>query len=164
MSELADLLERLRRGPELVAVATTGAAGSELDFKPGEGKWSVRQIACHLADSEAVAGMRLRQVIAEPNPTLIAYDEKAWTSSLGYERRKISQVLELFRMLRSANYELLKEQPEEAFKRSGTHTELGRITLFDLLRLIVEHAENHVKQIQAARAAYREHKAGLTPA
>ena len=53
MSELAELLERFRRGAELLAVATTGAAGPELDFKPGENKWSVRQIACHLADAEA---------------------------------------------------------------------------------------------------------------
>ncbi len=52
MSELADLLERFRRGAELVAVATTGAAGPVLDFRPAEGKWGVRTIVCHLADTE----------------------------------------------------------------------------------------------------------------
>ncbi len=162
MSELAELLERFRRGPELLAVATTGAAGSELDFKPGEGKWSVRQIACHLADSEAVACMRFRQLVAEPNPTLVAYDEKAWAAGLDYERRKISQALEMFRLLRSGNYDLLKAQPEDAFERSGMHSKRGRVSLLDTLRTLAEHAESHVKQIQGARAAYREHKAQLT--
>ena len=110
MSELADLLERYRRGAELLAVATTGAAGPELDFKP-DGKWSVRQIVCHLADSEAVAVMRFRQFIAEDNPSFGTWDQDAWAAKLGYEKRKISQALETFRMLRLGNYELLRDQP-----------------------------------------------------
>ena len=44
MSDIAELLERLRRGAELVAVTMTGAAGSEVDFVPSPGKWSIRQI------------------------------------------------------------------------------------------------------------------------
>ncbi len=161
MSEIADLLERFRRGAELLAVATTGAAGPELDFKP-EGKWSVRQIVCHLADSESVAVMRFRQVLAEENASISAWDQNLWTANLGYEKRKISQALEVFRVMRSWNFELLKDVPEEAFARAGTHTERGRITLADLLRIYAEHVEGHVKQIQGVRAAYREHRAKQT--
>jgi hypothetical protein len=158
MSELADLLERFRRGPELLAVATTGAAGPELDFKP-ENKWSVRQIVCHLADAEAAAAMRLRQIIAEDNPTLPAWDQNAWAEKLDYEKRKISQALELFRVLRHSNFEIIKDLPESAFARTGTHTTRGKMSLLDLTRLIAGHAENHVKQIAGVRAAYKEHRA-----
>jgi hypothetical protein len=159
LSELADLLERFRRGAELLAVATTGAAGPELDFKPGPEKWSVRQIVCHLADSEASGVVRLRQVIAEENPTLQGVDQNAWAERLDYGRRKISHALETFRRLRAENYELLRELPEEAFARVGNHTENGRVTLQDLMRSNAEHVEEHVKQIQTVRAAYREHRA-----
>jgi hypothetical protein len=158
MSELAELLERYRRGAELLAVATTGAAGAELDFKP-EGKWSVRQIVCHLADAEAAAGMRVRQVIAEDNPTLVAWDQDAWAAKLGYEKRKISQALETFRIVRFWNYELLKDLPEETFERAGTHSKRGRMTLLQFLRLFAEHAESHAQQIRNVRAAFKEHKA-----
>ena len=158
MSELADLLERLRRGPELLAVATTGAAGPELDFKPGD-KWSVRQIACHLADAEAVASMRMRQLIAEDHPLLRAWDQAAWTGKLDYDKRKISQALELFRVLRHSNYDLLKGQPESAFARTGTHSEAGEMSLLQLTRLCAEHVEHHVQQIAATRAAYKEQRA-----
>src|SRR5678815_5853094 len=82
MSELADLLERFRRGAELVAVATTGAAGPVLDFRPAEGKWGVRTIVCHLADTEEVLSMRLRQVLAEDNPALPAIEQDAWAERL----------------------------------------------------------------------------------
>ena len=158
MNEIAELLERFRRGAELLAVSTTGAAGPELDFKP-EGKWSVRQIVCHLADSEAVNVMRFRQLIAEENPTLMAWDQEAWATKLDSEKRKISQALEIFRVLRSANYDLLKDLPPESFERPGTHTKRGPVTLRDWLRISAEHAENHVRQIQGTRAAYKEHRA-----
>jgi len=129
MSDLADLLERYRRGAELLAVATTGAAGSELDFHPAEGKWSVRQIVCHLVDTEAVAVMRFRQFIAEDNPTLTAFDQDSWANIPGYEKRKISQALEAFRMLRMWNYELLKDQAPEVFERGATHTKRGAVKM-----------------------------------
>jgi hypothetical protein len=168
MSELADLLERFRRGAELLASSTIGAAGPELDFKPGEGKWCVRQIVCHLADSEAVGVMRLRQVAGEDNPTLRAFDGELWAEKLDYHKRKLSQAIETFRRLRTDNYELLKDLPESAFARTGTHTESGIVSLFDLLKGNTEHVEEHVQQLQRTRAAYREHRAqqagqGLTP-
>lgn len=163
MSEIADLLERFRRGAELLAVATTGAAGPELDFRPDD-KWSVRQIVCHLADAEAVGVMRFRQLVAEDNPAMAAWDQEAWSSRLDYGKRKISQALEIFRVLRSANYDLLKDQPEAAFERAGVHAERGRLTLLEMLRLYAEHVEKHVRQIQGVRAAYREHRAAQTQA
>jgi hypothetical protein len=159
MSELADLLERFRRGAELLAIATTGAAGTELDFKPAPDKWSVRQVVCHLADTEAVYVMRLRLVLAEDNPTFQRFDGDAWAERLDYGRRKISHALETFRRLRADNYDLLKEMPEEAFARPCTHTEVGPWTLRDLVLNCSEHLEDHVKQIQGVRAAYRESRA-----
>lgn len=160
MSEISELLERLRRGAELVAVSITGAAGSEFDFVPEPGKWSIRQIVAHLSDSEIAAAMRLRRIIAEDNPRLEAYDQDAWANNLGYSRRKPSQALETFRRIRAENYELLKELPEAAFDRVGLHTERGPLTLKQLTQLIAEHAENHAAQLRARRAEFKTFKAG----
>ena len=159
MSELADLLERFRRGGELLAVATTGVAGPELDFKPGENKWSIRQIVCHLADSEIVDAMRIRLIVAEDNPTMGAYDQEAWAKNLDYGKRKLSQAIETCRRLRVENHELLKDLPESAFARTATHAERGVTSLRQQVLINAEHLEAHVKQIQGVRAAYREHRA-----
>ena len=158
MSELPELLERFRRGAELLAISTTGAAGLELDYKP-DGKWSVRQIVCHLADTEACVAMRVRQVIAEDNPMLPGFDGEAWARSLDYDKRKITPMLEVFRVLRASNYELLQGLAPETYERIGNHTEHGKMTLLDLLRTYAGHVESHVGQIQRTRAAYREFKA-----
>src|ERR1044071_10330710 len=104
MSELPALLERFRRGPELLAVVLTGVFGEEEDFAVAPGKWSIRQIVAHLADAELVVAHRMRQVIAEDHPTLIAFDHDRWTANLDYARRKPKSSLETFRRLRAENH------------------------------------------------------------
>jgi len=159
MNELTDLLERFRRGPELVAVAATGAPTTELDFQPAPGRWTIRQILCHMSDSEMVGAYRFRSVIAEDNPSLSAYDEKRWASHLDYQHRRIASALESFRRLRLENYELLKDLPAETFQRAGVHAEHGPVTLLDLLRIYAEHAEGHARQILEVRRQYKEARA-----
>jgi uncharacterized damage-inducible protein DinB len=159
MHEIPELLERFRRGAELVAVAITGAAGPELDFKLAPDKWSVRQIVAHLADAEAANVVRLRQVIAEDNPTLVPFDQNAWAERTDYARRKPSQALETMRQLRADNHQLLKDLPPETYSRSGHHLKRGTMSLLDLLRLFVEHAEQHAAQIREVRSAYKASRA-----
>ena len=160
MSEIPDLLERFRRGAELVAVSITGAAGSEVDFVPEPEKWSIRQIVAHLADAEIVATMRLRQILAEEDPKMQAWDQAAWAKNLDYARRKPSQSLETFRRIRGENYELIKDLPETSFERAGIHSDRGRMTLKQLVQLIAEHAESHATQLRARRAEFKTFKTG----
>lgn len=159
MSQITELLERFRRGPELLAVVLTGVFGEEEDFVTEPGKWSIRQIAAHLADSELVAGHRFRQVIAEENPTLIAYDQEAWAHRLGYSVRKPKNSLESFRRYRAENHELLRSLEESDFDRAGNHTVNGLVTLRDLLETYARHAESHAAQMQAIRDQFRKARA-----
>ena len=158
MPEIPALLERYRRGAELLAVVLTGVFGDEEDFVPAPGKWSARQIVAHLADGELVAAHRFRQMLAEENPTLIAFDQDKWTANLDYARRKPKQSLETFRRLRAENYELLKDLPPSAYQRAGNHSERGTITVLNLLEGMADHAESHARQLQELREAYKARK------
>jgi hypothetical protein len=159
MSDIPALLERYRRGPELLAVVLTGVFGDEEDFVTAPGKWSIRQIVAHLADSELVGAHRMRLVIAQDNPTLTAFDQDAWVRNLDYARRKPKYSLETFRRIRAENHELLKGLPPAAFERPGTHTENGAVTLLSLVEGYAQHAENHASQLQEIRESYKAAKA-----
>ena len=159
MSEIAELLERFRRGAEPVAAALTGVAGAEQDHKDDPSRWSIRQIVAHLPDSEIVAGDRMRRIIAEDNPTVFPANQNLWAEQLNYHTRKPSQSLESFRRLRADNYELLKDLPEETFQRTAQHSERGQITLLDTLRIFANHPEKHVRQILAVRQHYKQARA-----
>ena len=158
MSEIAALLERFRRGPELLAVVLTGVFGEEEDFVASPGKWSIRQIVAHVADAEMVGAHRFRQVIAEDNPTLVAFDKDAWARNLDYARRKPKQSLETFRRIRAENHDLLKGLPESAFERAGNHTRNGPATLLRLLEGHAGHAEAHARQLQEIREEFKRAK------
>jgi hypothetical protein len=157
MSDTTTLLERYRRGPEVLALVLTGVFGEEEDYA-APGKWSIRQIVAHLADAEMVGAHRLRLVAAEDNPTLTAFDQDAWTRNLDYARRKPKASLETFRRIRGENYELLNALPESAFERTGNHTERGPVTLQQLVEGYAGHAESHARQIQGIREEYKKAK------
>ena len=158
MSALPEVLERFRRAPEVLAVVLTGVFGEEEDYLTAPGKWSIRQIIAHLADTETVYANRLRQVVAEESPTLVAFDQDAWARNLDYSRRKPKQSLETLRRVRAENYELLKDLPEAAYARAGNHTERGPVTLLQIVEGAANHAESHARQLQQIRDAYKQAK------
>jgi len=155
MTDIPELLERFRRGPELLAMVLTGVFGEEEDFAAALGNWSIRQIVAHVADAELVMAHRFRQVIAEDSPTLIWFDQDAWAGKLDYARRKPKQSLETLRRTRAENYDLLKPLAESVYERAGNHTRNGRMTLSQLLEHGAAHVESHARQIDAVREAYK---------
>ena len=162
MSEIAELLERFRRGAELVAVAATGAAGAELDWAPGPDKWSVRQILCHLADSELHGANRFRGIIAEDNPTIVAYDQDAWARDFDYHGLDANLALSVLEAARRWTVPVLERLGEEQWRREGTHTERGRYTVEDWLRGFAEHLVTHARQIERNTAAWKARPSGET--
>ena len=159
MNDLPELLQRFKRGPELLATLLTGAAGREFDYSPAPDKWSIRQIMAHMVDSEMMGAGRMRRLIAEDNAQMQLWDQNAWATRLDYAKRKPSECLVTFRILRKENYDLLQGLPTEIYERASEHPKRGRMTLYDVLKLYTDHAEKHADQIRSLRDAYREAKA-----
>jgi DinB family protein len=159
MNDVPELLERFRKGADLVVAALADTKPAEIDYSPDDLSWSLRQIAAHLADSEVVAAWRFRRLISDSNPVLEAFDEKLWAANLGYNRRHPADCLKSFLHLRTENYDLLQHLIPEYFDRTGTHVERGCVTLRDMVRMNAEHAENHAAQIRKVREHFKSHSA-----
>jgi hypothetical protein len=108
----AALLQKLGdRDPLEVLAATPGALREavrgltrEQDGTPEKpGKWAVRHVAAHLADSELVGGFRFRMVLAHDAPELPGYDQDRWAERLRYADSDLAASLERFTVLREAN-------------------------------------------------------------
>ena len=50
----------------------------------------------HLADSETIAGQRLRQLLVDEAPRIQAYDQDAYARRLHYQRRAVEPSLRAF--------------------------------------------------------------------
>lgn len=156
-SELRTLLAAYGEGYGLVLAALQGVTEAELDRRSAPDTWTAREIVHHLADSETISSIRLRRLVAEDEPAILAYDEMAWSRRLHYDR-PIDTALALFRAVRDANVVLLSCLSEQEWAREGTHSASGRYAMEDWLRIYVAHARDHAEQIGRARGA-----TGATP-
>ncbi|MEO5742040.1 MAG: DinB family protein [Vicinamibacterales bacterium] len=150
----AQLIDRYKDGYRVVAAALDDASDKELDSKPAPGKWSVRDIVHHLADSEMTSAVRLRLLVAEENAAIRPYDEKEFATRLHYDR-PIAGSLLAFQAARLSTGELLDAMTEPDFSKQGTHPDHKSYGVERWLEIYAEHAHNHADQIRRARASAR---------
>ncbi len=134
--------------PSRIAVAIEGLSEAAMHYKPQKEDWSIHEVVIHLADSETIGFWRLRKTLAEAESTLAVYDEAAWASNLTYQRQDRTLALALFTALRASTAALLRLLPAEAWERTSLHPERGRMSVYDILNLYVEHGDVHLQQIQ----------------
>ncbi len=147
------LIERYRTGTADVEDALAGASEAELDRPPAdEDSWTARQVVHHLADSEAMAYIRLRRLLAEDDPVIAAYDEPEWARRLHYDR-PIGASLAVLGAVRAASLELLERLEDADWERAGTHSDSGPYSVADWVRIYAAHPHEHADQIRAARRA-----------
>jgi len=152
-----DMLDLFRRGPEILEEALRGVSESESKFVPAPGKWNIRQIARHLADTEIVVAMRLRQMIAEDRPLMAVFDQDLWADRLAYTECDPIDSAKKFRALREDMAAILDSLPVEAFARVGLHPERGAATLAEWVERFGVHVEKHAGQIRRIREAWGKH-------
>jgi DinB superfamily len=145
-----ELLDRYRSGYAAIAAAIAGISGSQLDHTPGPGEWSPRMVVHHLADSEATAFIRLRRLIAEDEPQIVGYDEAEFARRLHYDR-PLEASLAVVQAVREASLELLTSLTPDEWARTGTHSESGRYSVDEWLRIYAGHPHDHAGQIRTAR-------------
>jgi hypothetical protein len=149
------LIAAYKDGYRVVAEALVGATDEEMDARPAPGKWTAREVAHHLGDSEMIAAGRLRMLLAVDRPQIVGYDQDEFTRRLHYDR-PIEASLEAFKSARRTTAELLDRMTDAEWKREGTHTEHGRYTVERWLEIYAAHAHKHAEQILVAREAGRK--------
>ena len=149
------LIAQYKGGYDEVARSLEGFPEAQLSAHPIQGKWSAREIVQHLADSEMNSAIRLRKLLTEENPQIQGYDQEEYARRLRYNEREIAPALDALRGARATSAQLLDSMTDEDWAREGTHSESGRYTAEDWLRIYADHAHNHAEQIRRLREALR---------
>jgi hypothetical protein len=153
IDERTELLERYRTGTADVESALAGITDGGLDRPPPDSdSWTARQVAHHLADSEAMAYIRLRRLIAEDAPLIQGYDEPEWARRLHYDR-PIGPSLAVLAAVRTGSLQLLASLTDAEWERAGSHSDSGPYSVIDWLRIYADHSHEHADQIRAARGS-----------
>lgn len=122
---------------------------------PIPGKWSIRQVVCHLADFEPIYADRMKRVLVEDNPTLFGGDPDVFAAGLHYDKRDVERDLQLIVLVRSQMSQILRNTDIEAFQRTGVHSEVGPMTLETILERATRHILHHIPFINEKTAALK---------
>lgn len=148
-----DPMTVLGETPAALRRAVAGLSAEQQGAPERPGKWSVRQVVQHLADSELVGGFRFRMVLAHDRPTLPGFDQDLWADRLGYHDTDIEAALLDFTTLRQANLRLLRRAAPADLRRVMLHAERGEESVTQMVRMYAGHDLVHLRQIARIRQA-----------
>ena len=153
LSERQKLISQYKAGYDEVVDSLKDFPAAALTAHPISGKWSACEIVHHLADSETASAIRLRKLLTEEDALIQGYDQEYYAVRFNYNEREFGPALEAFHSARANTAQILDRMSDEDWTREGTHTESGRYTVGDWLRIYAEHAHNHAAQIRRLREA-----------
>lgn len=135
---------------ETLRCFTLGAPDLARTYAPG--KWPVRFILHHLADTETVFFDRIRRILSEPRQVLWVVDPDAWAKGLDYAHVPLDLSRRVYESVRNAIIYYAGLHYEKDGHLEFVHSVTGVRTLKDELDKVAAHNANHLSQIRAALA------------
>ena len=122
----------------------------DLSRSYGPGKWSVRFVLLHLADSETVLFDRIRRVLSEPRQVLWVYDQDAWARGLDYSQVPLDISRRVYESVRNAIIYYARVHYETKGHLEFLHGVTGVRTLKEEFDKVGSPNEHHLGQIRSA--------------
>lgn len=144
---IKEKIDRLERFPQELTVAVEALDEEQLDTPYGPGKWTVRQLVHHLADSHMNAFIRMKLIITEDIPRLKCYEQTDWAETADGNSGPIIPSISILQGLHYRWAIMLNSLDDTAWSRTADHPELGAVTLESMLNSYCDHCDNHLKHI-----------------
>ncbi len=159
------LLERFRGCVECLDPRVFELTDEQLDMAfladAGVGKWPVRVVLGHLAETEVVQTHRIRRTLVEERPIPSTWDEQVFVDSgiygggirPGFGGGAIAPPIGAFvaavHTLRQWTAATLELVPEAALDRVAMHPEFGELRVREMVAFEVWHFEHHARFVNA---------------
>jgi len=131
------------------ALARLGAVpDSRGDYRYAPGKWTLKEVIGHLADTERVFAYRALSIArGDPSP-LPSFDDQAWVAEMGAGDRTLADTVEEFALVRRASLALFRHLPPEAWLRQGMASD-HPASVRALAYVMAGHARHHLEVVGA---------------
>lgn len=111
-------------------------------FRYADGKWSVKQVVGHMADSERVFAYRLLRVARSDETPLPGFDQDAFMAHAHFDARQLSALVEDWTLVRASTISLVQSLDGNDWLRRGTASH-APVTARGLLYIVLGHVEHH---------------------
>lgn len=120
---------------------------AEHDLITEQGRFSPREVICHLADWEPILLQRLQKAVQEPGWTIEVFDEGEMAVQNAYASKDIFEQLARWMADRQKTVEYVSSLTRDDLLSAATHPEFGPMTAYDIAGMITSHDMYHIEQI-----------------
>ncbi|MGN0003879.1 MAG: DinB family protein [Sphingobacterium composti] len=111
-------------------------------FSYAEGKWTVKEILCHIIDTERVMSYRALRFARNDMTALASFEQDEFVINGRHNEREIDSIIEEFIHLRQANIALFKTFNETELARKGMASD-RLISVLAFIYVIAGHLNHH---------------------
>jgi uncharacterized damage-inducible protein DinB len=137
-----DLLRALKDGAEGTRRLLEPLSESRGDARYAEGKWSVKDVLSHVADTERVFAYRALRFARNDETPLPGFDQDQWAAGTSTAGRTLQSFREELRAVRDASLALFGNLEEAAWDRAGSANDV-RMSVRALAFVIAGHEIHH---------------------
>jgi uncharacterized damage-inducible protein DinB len=138
-----DAVAHLAAQGERTAALLAGVPEARAGFRYAPGKWSVREVVGHLADTERIMAYRVLRIGRGDATPLPGFDQDAYMATSGFDARTLADLAEELAAVRQATVALLAHLDSAALARRGTASDKP-VSVRALVGIIAGHELHHL--------------------
>lgn len=132
---------------EVTAAMLRGLSETDAMYRYGRGKWSIKEVIGHLADTERIMAYRALRIARGDTTALPSFDENAYVPVAKFDSRSLADLVGELRTVRAATLALLRTFDADAWRRRGTAS--GKpVSVRALGFMIPGHERHHVEVLR----------------
>lgn len=126
-----------------------GLTEEQAQYRYAEGKWSIKEVVGHMADTERVMSYRALRISRGDQTPLPGFDQDSFTAAAVFDRHTFKELLEDFAIVRKATLSLLNMVNEASWLNKGIMSD-KEVTVRALGYIIAGHELHHIHVLQNA--------------
>jgi uncharacterized damage-inducible protein DinB len=150
-------ISRYREGPLLLAQVVQGLADADLDAKPSQGGWTIREIVHHIVDGDDIWKLCIKMAMGNEEGEFSlgwysALPQETWADRWAYAKRSLDVSLSLFNATRVHVVQLMESAPEVWNRSVVVRTSKGeveRVPVGFVIQMQADHVIHHIERIRA---------------
>jgi hypothetical protein len=140
----ADLFENLERSMVLTQELLSNIAESRGSFAYAPGKWTIKELLCHMIDAERIFCYRALRFARNDQTPLAGFEEQDYAPEANADSRTVVSIAAEMKRLRMTTIDLYRSFSPTMLDRTGTANN-SRISVRNIGFIISGHETHHRK-------------------
>ena len=138
----SDMLEALASSNAQLINLIKNVPESKGEYRYAAGKWSIKEVLCHMMDAERIFSYRALRFARNDNTPLSGFEENDYAPQANANSRSLSQLVKEMTTLRATTIDLFASFTPEMLERKGSANN-NVVSVVNLGFIIAGHETHH---------------------